>query len=256
MKNAVAIVTGASQGFGRATAIRLALDFSGVVLVARNGAKLEETADEVKARGSEPMVLELDMSKTAAPDTVVTKTLDRFGRVDALLNIAGAVPQIDVIEMTDQQWNDGMELKLHGARRLTVRAWDALKEGRGAVVLMSGNSALVPKSGYAAVGIINAAIVALAKAFSDRGLKDGVQVNSVLPGPVMTGRRESYLAHWAPAHNVSLEGAKLKFLGDAGIERYGRPGEIADLMAFLVSPGARWITGSAIRMTGGEVKSI
>jgi NAD(P)-dependent dehydrogenase (short-subunit alcohol dehydrogenase family) len=256
VKNAVAIVTGASQGIGRATAIRLALDFSGVVLVARNGAKLEETANEVKARGCEPMVLELDMSKTAAPDIVVTKTLDRFGRIDALLNIAGAVPQIDVLEMTDQQWDDGMELKLHGARRLTVRAWDALKESRGAVVLMSGNSALFPRSGYAAVGTINAAIVALAKAFSDRGLKDGVQVNSVLPGPVMTGRRESYLAHWAPAHNVAVEDAKQKFLSDAGIERYGRPEEIADLMAFLVSPAARWITGSAIRMDGGEVKSI
>ena len=256
MKNAVAIVTGASQGIGRATAIRLALDFSGVVLVARNGAKLEETANEVKVRGSEPMVLELDISKAAAPDTVVTKALDRFGRIDALLNIAGAVPQIDVLEMTDQQWNEGMELKLHGARRLTVRAWDALKKSRGTVVLMSGNSALFPKSGYAAVGTINAAIVALAKAFSDRGLTDGVQVNSVLPGPVMTGRRESYLAHWAPAHNVSVEDARQKFLSDAGIERYGRPEEIADLMAFLVSPGARWLTGSAIRMDGGEVKSI
>ena len=256
MKNAVAIVTGASQGIGRATAIRLALDFSGVVLVARNGEKLRETAYEVKSRGAEPLVLDLDMSKTDAPDSVVTKTLDRFGRIDALLNIAGAVPQIDLLEMTDQQWNDGMELKLHGARRLTVKAWDALKQSRGSVVLMSGNSALFPKSGYAAVGTINAAIVALAKAFSDRGLKDSVQVNSVLPGPVMTGRRESYLAHWAPAHNVSVEEARVKFLSDVGIERYGRPEEIADLMAFLVSPGARWMTGSAIRMDGGEVKSI
>jgi NAD(P)-dependent dehydrogenase (short-subunit alcohol dehydrogenase family) len=128
MKNAVAIVTGASQGIGRATAIRLALDFSGVVLVARDGAKLEETANEVKARGSEPLVLELDVSKAAAPDVVVAKTLDRFGCIDALFNIAGAVPQIDVLDMTDQQWNDGMELKFHGARRLTVRAWDALKK--------------------------------------------------------------------------------------------------------------------------------
>jgi NAD(P)-dependent dehydrogenase (short-subunit alcohol dehydrogenase family) len=191
MKNAVAIVTGASQGIGRATAIRLALDFSGVVLVARNGEKLKETADEVKTLGAEPLVLDLDMSKVEAPDTVVAKTLERFGRVDALLNIAGAVPQIDVLEMTDQQWNAGMELKLHGARRLTVRAWDALKKSRGSVVLMSGNSALFPKSGYAAVGTINAAIVALAKAFSDKGLKDGVQVNRVLPGPVMTGRRRT-----------------------------------------------------------------
>ena len=125
MKNAVAIVTGASQGIGRATAIRLAQDFSGVVLVARGGAKLESTANDVKARGAEPLVLDLDMSSTETPNTVVTKALDRFGRIDALLNIAGAVPQIDVLEMTDQQWNAGIELKLHGARRLTIKAWDA-----------------------------------------------------------------------------------------------------------------------------------
>jgi NAD(P)-dependent dehydrogenase (short-subunit alcohol dehydrogenase family) len=256
MKNAVAIVTGASQGIGRATAIRLAQDFSGVVLVARSGAKLESTANDVKAHGAEPLVLDLDMSSTETPNTVVTKTLDRFGRIDALLNIAGAVPQIDVLEMTDQQWNAGMELKLHGARRLTIKAWDALKKSRGSVMLMSGNSALFPKSGYAAVGTINAAIVALAKALSDRGMKDGVQVNSVLPGPVMTGRRESYLEHWAPAHNVSVEEAGGRFLSEAGIERYGRPEEIADLMAYLVSPAARWMTGCAIRMDGGEVKSI
>ncbi len=73
----------------------------------------------------------------------------------------------------------------------------ALKAAKGSVVLMSGNSALFPKAPYAAVGTINAAIVAMAKAFSDRGIADGVQVNSVLPGPVMTGRRRSYLQHWA-----------------------------------------------------------
>src|ERR1700744_5257315 len=256
MKDAVAIVTGASQGIGRATAIRLAKDFSGVVLVARNGAKLDATANEVKAHGAEPLALDLDMSKLEAPDTVVTKALGRFGRIDALLNIAGAVPQIDVLEMTDQQWNAGMELKLHGARRLTIKAWDALKKSRGSVVLMSGNSALFPKAGYAAVGTINAAIVALAKAFADKGIADGVQVNSVLPGPVMTGRRESYLEKWAPAHGVSVEEALVKFPKEAGIERYGRPEEIAELMAFLVSPGAKWMTGSALRMDGNEIKSI
>jgi NAD(P)-dependent dehydrogenase (short-subunit alcohol dehydrogenase family) len=256
MKKSVAIVTGASQGIGRATAIRLAEEFAGVVLVARNGANLEDTATEVEARGAEPLVLDLDMSRSDAPDIIIKETVHQFDRIDALLNIAGAVPQIDVLEMTDQQWNAGMELKLHGARRLTIRAWDALKKTRGSVVLMSGNSALFPKAGYAAVGTINAAIVALAKAFSDRGLKDGVQVNSVLPGPVMTGRRESYLERWAPAHNVSIEEAREKFLTEAGIERYGKPEEIADLMAYLVSPEARWMTGCAIRMDGGEVKSV
>jgi NAD(P)-dependent dehydrogenase (short-subunit alcohol dehydrogenase family) len=126
---------------------------------------------------------------------VVDHALAGFGRIDALLNIAGAVPQIDLLEMTDAQWESGLALKLHGARRLTIAAWPALKEARGSVVLMSGNSALFPKAPYAAVGTINAAIVALAKAFADRGIADGIQVNSVLPGPVMTGRCRSYLAH-------------------------------------------------------------
>jgi 3-oxoacyl-[acyl-carrier protein] reductase len=256
MTNSVAIVTGASQGIGRATAVRLAKDFSKLVLVARNGANLKETAKLVQAAGAEPLVLDLDLSEAAAAETVVSKTIDRFGRIDALLNIAGAVPQVDILEMTDKEWHDGTELKLHGARRLTIRAWDALKESRGSVVLISGNSALFPKAGYAAVGTINAAIVALAKAFADKGIVDGIQVNSVLPGPVMTGRRKSYLERWAPAHGMSVEEALVKFPKEAGIERYGRPEEIAELMAFLVSPAARWMTGSALRMDGNEVKSI
>jgi NAD(P)-dependent dehydrogenase (short-subunit alcohol dehydrogenase family) len=139
---------------------------------------------------------------------------------------------------------------------LTIAAWPALQEAKGSVVLMSGNSALFPKAPYAAVGTINAAIVALAKAFSDRGIADGVQVNSVLPGPVMTGRRRSYLAHWAPLHNMTVEEATAKFPLEAGISRYGEPEEIAELMAFLVSPGARRMAGSVLRMDGGEVKSI
>lgn len=256
MSTTVAIVTGASQGIGHATAIRLARDFGAVVLVARNRAKLEETAAIVRNAGAEALVIDIDLAEPAAAKKVVDLALDTYGRIDALLNIAGAVPQIDLFEMTDAQWDAGMALKLHGARRLTLAAWAALKESQGAVVLISGNSAEFPKAPYAAVGTINAAIVALAKAFADRGIADGVQVNSVLPGPVMTGRRRSYLEHWAPLHDMTVEDATAKFPRDAGIARYGRPDEIADLMAFLVTPGSRWMTGSSIRMDGGELKSI
>jgi 3-oxoacyl-[acyl-carrier protein] reductase len=256
MSKSVAIVTGASQGIGHSTAVRLARDFSAIVLVARDRANLEETAAEVKAAGAEPLVVALDLAELTAAQTVVDLTLKAFGRIDAVLNIAGAVPQIDLFEMTEEQWHDGLALKLHGARRLTIAAWPALKEAKGSVVLMSGNSALFPKAPYAAVGTINAAIVALAKAFSDRGITDGVQVNSVLPGPVMTGRRRSYLEHWASIHHMTVAEATAKFPKDAGIARYGEPEEIAELMAFLVSPGARWMTGSTLRMDGGEVKSI
>ena len=256
MSNSVAIVTGASQGIGRATAIRLAKDFSSITLAARGRENFEETAAAVKAAGAKPLVIDLDLSDSSAAQNVVEQTLAAFGRIDALLNIAGAVPQIDLFEMTDEQWDGGLALKLHGARRLAIAAWPSLKQTKGAVVFMSGNSALFPKAPYAAVGTINAAIVALAKAFSDRGIADGVQVNSVLPGPVMTGRRRSYLAHWAPLHDMTVEEATEKFPREAGIARYGEPEEIAELMAFLVSPGARWMTGSTLRMDGGEVKSI
>lgn len=256
MPKSVAIVTGASQGIGQATAVRLARDFSALVLVARNRANLEKTAEAVKAVGAKPLVIDADLAEPSAAQAVVDQALATFNRIDALLNIAGAVPQIDLFEMTDTQWEGGLALKLHAARRLTIAAWPALKVAKGAVVLMSGNSALFPKAPYAAVGTINAAIVALAKAFSDRGIADGVQVNSVLPGPVMTGRRRSYLQHWAPLHNMTVEEATANFPKEAGIARYGEPEEIAELMAFLVSPGARWMTGSMVRMDGGEVKSI
>ncbi|TIX87794.1 SDR family oxidoreductase [Rhizobium sp. P44RR-XXIV] len=256
MSSSVAIVTGASQGIGQATAIRLAKDFSALVLVARNKANLFDTAKAAEAAGAKTLVIDADLAEPAAAQAVVDQTLAAFGRIDALLNIAGAVPQIDLFDMTDEQWDNGMALKLHGARRLTIAAWPALKEAKGSVVLMSGNSAIFPKTPYAAVGTINAAIVALAKAFSDRGITDGVQVNSVLPGPVMTGRRRSYLDHWAPLHDMTVEEATARFPQEAGIARYGEPEEIAELMAFLVSPAARWMTGSALRMDGGEVKSV
>jgi 3-oxoacyl-[acyl-carrier protein] reductase len=217
-RRSVAIVTGASQGIGRATAIRLARDFEAVVLAARQEEELRKTANAVES--------------------------------------AGAEPQIDLFEMTDAEWEDGMALKLHGARRLTMRAWEALKASKGAVVLISGSAALDPKPAFAAVATINAAIIALAKAFAEQGIKDGVQVNSVVPGAVMTGRRRSFMEHWAPEHGMSVAEAMKQFPEKAGIARYGEPDEIAGLMAYLVSREARWLTGASVRIDGGEIKGI
>jgi 3-oxoacyl-[acyl-carrier protein] reductase len=252
----VAIVTGASQGIGRATALRLARDFSVIVLVARDRDNLEKTATDVRSRGAETLVEALDLRQPESARTIVERTVECHGRIDALLNIAGAVPQIDLFQMTDAQWDDGLALKLHGARRLTIQAWDALKASKGSVVLISGSAAFSPKPGSAAVATINAAINALAKAFAEQGIRDGVQVNSVAPGAVMTGRRRAFLENWATARNLTVEEAIRRFPEQAGISRMGEPEEIADLMSFLVSPAAKWMTGASLRMDGGEIKGI
>src|SRR6202042_1872221 len=192
---------------------------------------LETTATDVMSLGAEAMVYALDLRQPQSAKTIIQGTLERFGRIDALLNIAGAVPQIDLFQMTDAQWDDGMALKLNGARRLTIQAWNALKTSKGSVVFISGSAAFDPKPGYAAVATINAAINALAKAFAEQGIKDGVQVNSVSPGAVMTGRRQSFFEKWAPAHNLTVEEAMKKFPDEVGIRRFGNTEEIADLRA-------------------------
>jgi 3-oxoacyl-[acyl-carrier protein] reductase len=164
--------------------------------------------------GAEPLSCALDLSQVQASETLVKKTLDRFGR-------------------------------------LAIRAWEALKESKGSLVFMSGSAALDPKPAFAAVAATNAAITAPAKAFAEQGIKDGVQANSIVPGAVMTGRRRSFLEKWARAHNMSVEEAMKKFPEEAGISHYGQPEEIAELLGFMVSPAAKWMTGTSVGMDGG-----
>jgi NAD(P)-dependent dehydrogenase (short-subunit alcohol dehydrogenase family) len=127
------------------------------------------TAAAVREAGAEPFVIDLDLSDRSPAKKLVEQTLAKFGCIDALLNIAGAVPQIDLLEMTDEQWDAGMALKLHGARRLTIEAWPVLMAAKGSVVLISGNSALFPKAPYAAVGPSTRRLLRSQRRFQTRG---------------------------------------------------------------------------------------
>jgi 3-oxoacyl-[acyl-carrier protein] reductase len=156
--------------------------------------------------------------------------------------------------MTDAHSDDGAALKLHGARRLTIQAWDALKASNGSVVLISGSAALDPKPGFAAVAAINAAIIALAKAFAEQGIKDGVQVNSVV----------RCSNDWTQAIVLREMGTSQSHGGRGDQEISGGPvllvlvnrKRLRTCWAYVVSPAAKWMTGASLRMDGGEIKGI
>lgn len=249
-------MTGASRGIGRATAIRLAEDFAAVAIVARDKTALQETADAVRAAGAEPLTLVHDLKLSEAASAIVGGTLDKFGQIDALACIAGAVPQRDLFSLSDDEWDDGLALKFHSARRLTLAAWTALKETKGSVAITSGTSAYTPKAAFAAVGTINAAILALSKAFAEAGVRDGIQVNTIVPGSIMTERRQTMLKAYAANKGLTLEQAIGSFAAEMGISRYGQPEDIANAIAFLFAPESHWIMGSALCVDGGETKVI
>ena len=115
--------------------------------------------------------------------------------------------------------------------------------------------ALDQKPAFAAVAATNATINGLAKVFAEQGIRDGVQVNSIVPGAVITGPRKSLVGTGASTH-MTVEEATEQFPEKAGMNRYGCPEEIADLFAFMVSPVAKWMTGTSVRMDGGEIEGM
>lgn len=252
----VALVSGASRGIGRATAIRLGQDFQAVAIIARSEDGLELVAREIRARGCEALTLPCDLKDPLAASQAVSDTVARLGRLDALATIAGDVSQADLFDLSDADWDSSLALKFHSMRRLVLSAWPHLRTTHGAVAITSGTSAITPKAALAAVGSINALITALAKAFAQRGQAEGVRVNSISPGPVMTDRRRAMLKLYASSKGLGMDAAIAAFEKEAGLNRYGRPEDIAEAFAWLLSPKTSWINGSNFRIDGGEIGAV
>jgi len=249
----VAIVTGASRGIGRAIAQTLAEEGMSLALVSRSKNQLDELAASFPSGG---LVQAIDLQDPAAPGAVVAATLARFGKLDLLVNNAGATKRGDFFVLSDQDWTDGFALKFFGAMRCSRAAWPHLKASGGAIVNIVGIGGRTGTAEFTIGGSVNAALLNLTKSLADRGVQDGVRVNAINPGGIATERLQLRIRAFASERGVDLAKAEHEMARGLGVARFGQPLEIARVVAFLASPVAAYCHGAIVDVDGGQTRTL
>jgi 3-oxoacyl-[acyl-carrier protein] reductase len=252
----VALVTGSSRGIGRGVALTLAEEGCDVMLTGRDEAALRAVVGEVEKRGREAAFETTDLRADGAAAALVDAVKRRYGRLDIVVNNAGATKRGDFLALTDADWQDGYALKFFAHVRLSRAAWPLLKDAKGAIVTIGGTSGRIPIAAFTIGSSVNAACAAFAKALADLGKTDGVQVNTIHPSYVDTERFQRRIK--ADMERTGKTEAEVRewHRQDINITRIGTPEDIGGMIAFMVSPRGRWLHGATIDMDGGEVPTV
>ncbi len=257
LENRVAVVTGASKGIGFAVALELSRQGADTFLVARDGDRLAEAAARIEREtGRRSTFAAADLSTEAGCAGVADAVLDAFGGVDILVNNAGATRAGRFVAQPDADWIEGFALKFHGAVRLTRLLWPELVKRSGSVVNVGGGAARTPAPGFLVGGAVNAALANFTKGLAALGIEEHVNVNIVHPGMTVTERMEDLLKAQAADGGTDLETARASAIAREGVRRLGEPEDVAALVAFLCSPAARHIQGTAIAVDGGATRGV
>jgi 3-oxoacyl-[acyl-carrier protein] reductase len=257
LRDKIAVVTGGSRGIGRACATRLAEAGADVLLVARTERDLGEAAEAIgSATGRRIEICATDLRSPQGCQAASGALEHAFGRLDILINNAGATQSGDFFQLDHSVWEDGFALKFYAGVRLSRALWPLLKESQGAVVNVIGAAAKTPSPSFMIGGAVNAALANFTKALSGLGLRDGVRVNAVHPGMTLTSRLDKLLDQRAAAEGISRREYEQRELASAGLRRYGEPDDVANLVAFLASPRAAQIQGADLFIDGGATKAI
>lgn len=240
-----ALVTGASRGIGAATAI--ALDGAGarVALVARDEGALAEVAARLT---HDPVVIVADLGDPAAPEAVAAQALDRFGTIDVLVNNAAAAARLPVVETTAALVDEMLAVNVRAPLLLIAALVPAMIErGTGSIVNVSSVSGIIGTPRRAAYAASKGALDAATRSLAVELGPVGVRVNSVAPGVVDT-------ALWAK--NKSIPGVVEAIEAVTPLRRWATPEDIADVIVFLASDAARFVTGETISADGGMARTL
>lgn len=243
-----ALITGASKGIGRATALTMAAEGVSLHLAARSGEELERLKAEIL--GKHKVTVTLHPGDLSTTDSMV-KLAQKAGDVDILFNNAGDIPAGTVEALTDADWRRGFDLKVFGYINLTREIYTRmLKRGSGVIINDIGNSGENWDYNYVAGSTGNAALMSFTKAVGGVSLDHGIRVVGVNPGPIATDRMVRMMKRRAK-DNLGDEGRWQEYLSDYPGGRMGTDQEVADLVTFLASPLAGYITGTIITIDGG-----
>ncbi|HEY8490153.1 MAG TPA: SDR family oxidoreductase [Dehalococcoidia bacterium] len=240
----VAVVTGGSRGIGRAIAVGLAEAGAKVVAAARKAEDLAETVRQIQERGGEALAVETNIRDDAALESLISKTVERFGRLDILVNNAATNPVFGpIVNIDDRAWDVVMNTNVKAAFKLSKMAREQMiKHGGGSIINVSSTGGLRPSAGLGVYSVSKAALIMLTRVLAAEWGRDGIRVNCLAPGLIKT---EFSRALWT--NETILQRAT----SGSALGRIGQPEEMAGAVVYLCSDAASFVTGQTIVADGG-----
>lgn len=258
LKGKVAFVAASSQGLGRACARSLALEEAIVVVNGRRPDVLEETRRQLaEETGSRVVALQGDLSRREDVDRVMTALLAQLGRLDILVTNCGPPPHGRFAELEDEKWDIANDLVMMSVVRLCRHAVPVMLRQRfGRIINITSTSVKQPLGDMVLSSAARMGVVGLAKILSNQYSRSGITVHTVCPGPYMTDAEAKFFAEEGKKRGITAEQAAAEWLTDIPMGRIGDPKEFGDVVAFLASERASYMTGNAIQVDGGRVQSM
>ena len=245
----VAVITGGTEGIGRASAFRFAREGANVAICARRADLLEQTAAELRKTGVEVLAVPADVSRAADIERFIDAIIKKFGRIDVLVNNAGTSQRGGFLETEDATWAADIELKVFGAIRCSRLAIPHMKkQSGGRIINITISSAKQPGAGSMPTSVSRAAGLAITKALSKEFAADNILVNTVCIGKIKSGQHDRRIKRegWKSPEEYYAHASK-----DIPLGRLGESEEVANVIAFLASDAASYVTGTSVNLDGG-----